>query len=661
MRRLAAFFLIAFGIFTSAVHASEPVSVELVNGGYSGSTGTALLGLRLRMDDGWHTYWKTPGEGGFPPMIDTSRNLNIDKFETLWPAPQRIYTPIPDQVTYETNGYRGEVLLPVTVSVANPRDRAEVNLSVRVFACETVCSAFERELHAVIEPGFVSVGDQKEIAAWLRKVPRQSHAGIEVSAVKPIADGFVVDVNSEKVLNDPWIHIGNVDNQPYSVTRNADGGRSVSFDVKPIKGSFSKEGKLEVVVVSGDIAATAEIDVPAPAPQSIGVSLLLTALMGGLILNLMPCVFPVLSLKLLSLTRGDPKEARLGFAGSSIGIILSFVLIGAALSGLKLTGAEIGWGIQFQSVTFLSTMAVVILIFALATSGVFEISLPGRASTALTKLTVGKGMLPSIGQGFVATLLATPCSAPFVGTAVGFALSGTVSDTLAIFATMGVGMAIPYALVAAIPGLSRIMPRPGVWMERVRGLISLALFATAGWLVSTIATMSGNLHAGILATMMIAALIYVSMRAHKSFTTLAVVAFCASTIISHIPQSDGNGVAWRKFEPALVTSEVASGKTVVVYMTAQWCLTCKVNERTTWSDTEVIAKMNSGIVAMKGDWTRPDPEISRFLKDNGRFGIPFTIVYSPDFPSGRVLPEILTPGIVEAALGTSDTPPKVLN
>ena len=377
--------------------------------------------------------------------------------------------------------------------------------------------------------------------------------------------------------------------------------------------------------------------------------MLFTALLGGLVLNLMPCVFPVLSLKLMSITKGDARSARAGFAGSSLGIVASFLFLGGVLSAMKAAGTEIGWGIQFQNVGFLSLMTVVVLAFAAGTAGLFELTLPGRAATALTRITSGSGFGASAGQGFVATLLATPCSAPFVGTAVGFALAGSATDILAVFAAMGAGMALPYLAVAALPGLARLMPKPGVWMHRVRLVLSIALFATAGWLVSTIAAVSTDavyMVAAVVALSVLVASLLKLWGVRLAFAVVALAAFSLPGVVERQPSSDPDGISWKEFAPGAIPALVSDGKTVLVYMTAKWCLTCKVNDRTTWSSSTVIDNVNKGAVAMKGDWTRPDPRISAFLKANGRFGIPFTVVYSSNNPNGEILPEILSPAVV---------------
>jgi suppressor for copper-sensitivity B len=341
------------------------------------------------------------------------------------------------------------------------------------------------------------------------------------------------------------------------------------------------------------------------------------ALLGGLILNLMPCVLPVLALKLLAvLGHGGrhPREVRAGFLASAAGIVSSFLVMAGVLITLKAGGAAIGWGIQFQQPLFLAAMALVVALFAANLWGWFEIPLP-RFIAAAAEASPGRGRLagPFV-TGAFATLLATPCSAPFLGTAVGFALARGPAEIMAVFLMLGLGLALPYLTVAALPRLATALPRPGPWMAWLRRLLGLLLAATALWLLWLLA-------------------------APRWLESSA-----AST-----PASAAEVGAWQPFDLAALRADIAAGHVVFVDVTADWCLTCIANHRLVLDRPEVESRLHDrsgAVIAMRADWTRPDDRISRYLAGFGRYGIPFNAVYGPGAPDGLALPELLSIPIV---------------
>ncbi|MEK9646313.1 MAG: thioredoxin family protein, partial [Alphaproteobacteria bacterium] len=393
------------------------------------------------------------------------------------------------------------------------------------------------------------------------------------------------------------------------------------------------------------------------------------ALLGGLILNLMPCVLPVLSIKLLTvISHGGetPGRIRAGFVASAAGIVVCFLLLGTAAVGLKAAGLAAGWGIQFQQPVFLAFMIAVITLFACNMWGLFEIRLPDAVSDAAATAGHGTGGLAGhFLTGAFATLLATPCTAPFLGTAVGFALSRGAMEIYAVFMFLGIGLALPWLLVAAFPVLVNRLPRPGHWMTTLKRILSIALVGTALWLLSVMWFQIGGP-----ATMMIALLMtaigftiwqYRHLSDRARFATWIVVGLLTAISMVGAGSFAGGGASgevaakddvWRKFDLAAIDREVAKGNTVLVDVTADWCLTCQVNKSLVINRGRVAEIIGGGrIVAMKADWTRPDPEIADYLKSFGRFGIPFNAVYGPSAPNGVPLPEILTESAVLAAIG----------
>jgi suppressor for copper-sensitivity B len=332
------------------------------------------------------------------------------------------------------------------------------------------------------------------------------------------------------------------------------------------------------------------------------------------------------------------------------------------LAAAKTAGLAVGWGIQFQQPVFLAALAAVTTAFAANLFGLFEIPLPSALAAMLSGRTPPPPGQHSLAGSFVtgvlATVLATPCSAPFLGTAVGFGLAGSVADIFAIFLCLGLGLAAPYLLLAAMPWLSRFLPRPGHWMLTLRRLLGLPLLATAVWLVGVIAGEAGALPAlvvaglggGALLAMMIAARgVRASSVAVLLFLAMPLAALSlAVTPESRVATRDG---IWQGFDPARVPREVAAGHVVFVDVTADWCLTCKANEIAVLDKAPVHPRLaRAGVVAMRADWTRPDPRVAQLLADFQRYGIPLYVVYGPGTPAGEALPEVITPGAVAAAL-----------
>ncbi|MBF0130046.1 MAG: thioredoxin family protein, partial [Alphaproteobacteria bacterium] len=358
---------------------------------------------------------------------------------------------------------------------------------------------------------------------------------------------------------------------------------------------------------------------PGTAPVADFAAMLAVALLGGLVLNLMPCVLPVLSLKVLALIGhggGESAQVRRSFIASAAGILFSFLVLAAATVAMKAAGSAVGWGIQFQHPLFLIIMVALLTLFAANLWGVFEFSMPHW----MMGVGAGHGSPHSLGGHFLtgafATLLSTPCTAPFLGTAIGFALARGPMEIVSIFTALGLGMASPYLAVAALPSLATRLPRPGRWMLRVKAFMGVLLAGTAVWLLTVLAALTGGGE----------------------------------------PQRDGN---WIPFDPSVLAREVAGGRNVFVDVTADWCVTCKVNKAAVIDRDEVTRRLREGgWIAMRADWTRPDDGIAAYLASFGRYGVPFNAVYGPGAPRGLALPELLTVDAVLAAMERASHQPE---
>jgi suppressor for copper-sensitivity B len=405
---------------------------------------------------------------------------------------------------------------------------------------------------------------------------------------------------------------------------------------------------------------------PSGPGRGLGVMLLL-ALVGGLILNAMPCVLPVLSLKVFGLVRSAGHgrlEVVRGALATAAGIVASFLALALAAIAAKAAGAAVGWGIQFQRPGFVAFLAVVVVLFCLNLWGLFEIPLPQRLAR-LGGSGPREGLAGHFASGLFATLMATPCSAPFLGTAVGFALGQEAPAILAIFAAVGLGMALPYLLLAAAPGAARFLPRPGAWMDTLRGVMGFLLAASAVWLFYVLSSQISleRLAAIQLGLLTLALFLWLRHRHMASGSSrqgmrwaaeIGMIAAVALTIgIAAISPAVGSAprltaeasaglIAWQPWDRARAESLAAEGQLVFVDVTADWCFTCKVNERLVLETPEIAGAFEEhGVVAMKADWTNRDDEIGRFLAEHGRYGIPFYLLYRPG-QEPRVFSELLT-------------------
>jgi suppressor for copper-sensitivity B len=406
------------------------------------------------------------------------------------------------------------------------------------------------------------------------------------------------------------------------------------------------------------------------APQKAGVAaMLLLAVLGGLILNAMPCVLPILSLKVFGLVRSaghGRREVVSGALATAVGILVSFWALGAAAIAARAAGAAVGWGVQFQRPGFVAFLAVVVVLFCLNLWGLFEIPLPQRLAR-LGGAGPREGLAGHFTSGLFATLMATPCSAPFLGTAIGFALGQEAPLILAIFTAVGIGMALPYLLIAAAPGIARVFPKPGAWMDTVRGAMGFLLAASAVWLFYVLASQVSPeqlaaVQLGLLGLGLFTWLQH-KVASGRGLRRLAAAGVAAAAVITLVAAStEGNAagvnlaekptglIPWTAFDRSKAESLSSEGQIVFVDVTADWCFTCKVNERLVLETPEVAKAFEEHqVLPMKADWTNRNDEITNFLAEHGRYGIPFYLLYRPG-QEPHVFSELLTKETLVAAV-----------
>ena len=648
----------------------------------TGSLTSIPVGLELKLKDKWKTYWRSPGDAGLPPSLDWAESKNLKAASLAYPAPHR-FTLLKSQ----TFGYKDQVVFPIAAAVADAGKPLDLKAKLDVLVCAEICVPQSLDLSLTVPEGEALPGAEAQLVnRFQSQVPEVGATGaLKIGDVTVIQDGgrtaLEVNVESADPLAAPDVF---AEVEPAAAfgppdVQLTEGGRRATLKLglaAELPAGTTLAGRpVTLTLVDGTRAAETKTVIAAGTGSGGGSSLLLNALMfgfamlGGLILNLMPCVLPVLSLKLMSLVdhgESPPARVRANFLATAAGIVFSLMLIAAALIALKSAGLAVGWGIQFQQPVFIAAIAVIVALFACNMWGFFEIILPPSLSNlAGTAGGDGSGVVGNFVIGAFATLLATPCSAPFVGTAVGFALAGGTAQIISIFLALGLGLALPYLAIAAFPSVARFIPRPGAWMVRLRQVLGLALAGTAIWLLTILPA-----QIGMPSTLAVAALIaamtgalgagefwpslpHAAGRGAAAALALAAIGlpllFGART--AHVTDAAGkDGIGWVSFDRDKIKSLVSQGKTVFVDVTADWCVVCQSNKKLVINTEAVSQRIGASAVPMKADWTSPDAKISAFLSSFGRYGIPLDVVYGPGAPAGILLPELLTKDAVLNAI-----------
>ena len=662
---------------TSETVSSGPIDAQLfvAEDGIAPDASTLSAALRIDLQDGWKTYWRSPGEVGIPPTVTWEASQNVAEVEFLWPAPQRFRA-----FGIENFGYKDEVAFPLRISLQEPGVPTRLAGTVDLLVCSDICvpESFDLALDIPAGTGIDRVSAEL-IAAAGNRVPDAGGAGMGDAQAFLDADGqtLIVQIQSEIPFRTPdvFAELGSFTAFGAPDIRLGDGDRTIWASV-PILARQDDVRDIALTVTDGDRASTIVPDwterAPPPpftiATAAPGIGTLawiaLVALLGGAILNVMPCVLPVLSIKVASAmqarARGED-HVRRGFLVSASGVLAFMWLLAAALIALKAAGYAVGWGLQFQNPVFLVAMIVVLVLFAANLFGVFEISLPQSWMTRLAREEGRSGHAGDFATGAFAAILATPCSAPLLGTAVAFSLAGRALDVFVVFTALGVGLALPHLALAARPGLVRRLPKPGPWMIGLKAVLGSLLALTAAWLLWVLSSVAGvstfRIVAG--ASVLLLVVLALSSRLPRNLAVGAALTLVAGTLAVPVlvPQDTAQAsiaTNWVPFDRAEIPVHVSQGHVVFVDVTADWCLTCKANKALVLDRGAVAGALaRQDVIAMQADWTRPDPAIGRYLEANGRYGIPFDAVYGPGAPEGIALPELLTEAAVMKALDTA--------
>jgi thiol:disulfide interchange protein len=653
------------------------------------------VGLQLAHQPEWHTYWKNSGDSGLPTQLQWKLPAGVIAGDIAWPLPKKI--PIGNLANY---GYEGTVLLPVPLTITPEfkpsllASELDVKLKAQWLVCKKECIPEEGEFALKIPARSSTALNASAFEAAFAAQPRpiaggaatQSQVRIEGNAIALSVQGLPTELRGKTLEFFPetpevietgarWTQAWSGDTWTAQVPLSPQ--RSASPAVIPVVLAADGKGWREEMKVVGEwpkVAAAAGVSpelqaalrnntAAAPAPSLTFFAALLGALLGGLILNLMPCVFPILAIKVVSFTRhaDDRRAHRLSGLAYTAGVIASFAALGAVMLALRAAGEQLGWGFQLQSPAVVAALAALFTVIGLNLAGLFEFGafLPSSVTTMESRHPVANAFF----SGVLAVAIASPCTAPFMGASLGLAIGLPAVQALLIFAAIGLGMALPYLAASWIPAIARWLPKPGAWMDTFRKLMAFPMFATVAWLVWVLGQQSGVDGAGALLALLVgmSMLIWAMTLRGRSRTVIASIAvaclalltWAAGPNITRIAAQQSAAISagpWHSWEPGRVEQVLATGQPVFVDFTAAWCVTCQYNKNTTLSDQRVMADLAAKkVTLLRADWTRRDPAITAALAQLGRNGVPVYVFYK----SGRppvVLSEVLGVEEVRSAI-----------
>lgn len=656
--------------------------------------GKALwMGLQLTHQPEWHTYWKNSGDSGLPTQLQWTLPPGVVAGDIAWPVPKKY--PIGNLANY---GYGGTVLLPVPFKVT-PQFKPsllggdlEVKLKAQWLVCRQECVPEEGEFSLKIPARSTTALHADAFNASFRAQPQPlaetGTVSIEGASLRVSVPGLPAEAQGKvlgffpetaEVIETAALWTQAWQGKVWTAVVPLSPQRSQSPVVMPLVLTAGDKGWRTEARVMGQwpqVAAAAgvspaleealrrnSLSQPASGPSLTFAAALLGALLGGLILNLMPCVFPVLAIKVMGFARhaDDRRGHRVSGLAYTAGVIVSFLLLGALLVGLRTAGEQLGWGFQLQSPLVVAGLAALFTVIGLNLAGMFEfgVFLPGKLASMESRHPVVNSFL----SGVLAVAIASPCTAPFMGASLGYAVSLPTAHALLVFATLGLGMAIPYLVASWLPAVVKLLPRPGPWMATLRSFMAFPMFATVCWLIWVLGQQSGVDGAASLLILLVAMSMVIwaltlkgrarSMLGSISIAVFVLLAWQAGRNITAIEAGQTAGPlsgSWQPWEPERVEQLLATGRPVFVDFTAAWCVTCQYNKRTTLADKAVMADFAAKNVALvRADWTRRDPAITAALGKLGRNGVPVYVLYQ----RGRapvVLSEVLNVDEVRSAV-----------
>ncbi len=618
---------------------------------------TLLLGLEYQLEPGWKTYWKSPGGGGFPQNIVWNNSENISQINIEWPTPTQF-----EILGLDSIGYFDHVIFPIEIKLLDINKTTKIFLNTNYLVCKHVCIPGNANLYLEIPPG---MGEYTNFLYDIEKAKSNLPiTDLNLSALNKIdvyatKNSQTVDINviadSQKSFINTNIYIHTPFGLPVSNPLN-----EFSYNLKNISSKFNFDRKqfseesfpIEIIITDQNHNykflkyVTLEDSISNTSFKDPLIYILIISLLGGFILNLMPCVFPVLSIKLMSVINNQQRAIRLSFIYTTLGILFSFLLLASFFLTLKQLNFSVSWGMQFQEPYFLIFILLVLTIFSLNTLGLFEIDLPSSIKSSNIFNQGNSFFAKNFFNGFFATLLATPCSAPLIGTAITAAFTQNSLTLLLIFISMGIGMSLPYLVVVLFPRLVLFLPKPGKWTIYTKYFLSILLIGTIFWILSILLNFYNLYFVLIFLITVILFTISVKINFFKNIISILCIIILFSIPFLNFIKSENikkNDENWLDFLETDIVNLVKNDQIVFIDITADWCATCQFNKiNVLQSKTIKQAFNNNNIVLVRADWTRPSKEIDNFLKKYNRFGIPLNAFFSPKYPEGLLLSEILT-------------------
>lgn len=634
--------------------------------------GTLEVGLVITLEEKWHVYWINAGDSGEPPRINWTLPHGVTAGPMRFPVPTRL--PLGPLMDF---GYEDEVAFPVLLSVDKSVKPGPIHLDAKVdwLVCREVCIPGKAHLGLNLTIDTKAPADPQRVGALgeaLGLLPKQLAPGMKATVKGGLKD-LVLDVTGGHSTDDAEFYpfdqeqIANageqdVDSLPDGVRIRISRAPELTQLPKQLHGlvKLDDETAYEVTapVTAGEVAKLAAAGSAAGTAQLTTVAAIGLAFVGGIILNLMPCVFPVLFLKGLSLVQSSTEERgairRHGIV-YTLGILISFWAIVAALLIVRAGGSEVGWGFQLQSPVFLTILASGIFLFALSLAGLFDIGL--SLTSVGGELAQKQGYAGSFFTGVLATVVATPCTAPFMGAAIGFAISQPAWVTFAVFTALAMGLAAPYLLLSFQPAWTRLLPRPGAWMEIFKQVTAVIFFATVVWLTYVYGSLFGATGVYRVSLLLMCFLLLtvagwvLGKWPARWRSSIAAILIGVVALAVPLYQPKDTTLAWQPYSQQTLDQARAQGHPVFIDFTAAWCLSCQVNEKVVLKSADVQKEFrDKNVTLLRADWTQYDSEITKQLASVGRSGVPTYVIYPTGAKSADVLPELLTKDIVLSAL-----------
>ena len=639
------FFFINGQCFANIQLDDKNSSVEILpNKGIFEYNNQKFIGLKISLEKDWKTYWKNPGDAGVALEINFSEDSKINNYKVLFPFPNKFIDH--GVITY---GYEKEVIYPIKLDFIEDAMEFESNLVVNYLICNKICIP-KTEIKKVS----LDLTNNKqnffdsEVYKYLKTVPKSNGKHFDLKLVDFKSESLLYKFNNKIEKGEAEVFVFNEHEINNFETKFFEKNNEVYLEIRSDEDFENFSKPIYLSFSDGKIYEEHKKNIPKK-QNSHFIYYIMLAFLGGLILNFMPCVLPILSLKIYSLVNlknSSLQELRKRSLSVILGIIISFLFLATFVIFLRLIGHEVGWGFQFQNFYFILSIAVIIFTFSLNLLGFFEIILPNKINNFFNSKISNESYYSSFLTGAFSTLLATPCSAPFLGTAVGFSMMASNPTIIVIFLFISLGFAFPYIVLVVLPKLIGFLPKPGPWMENFKTFMGLLLILTFGWLLSLLKIEN------IFIFFSVSLIIFISIFRNRTLFNIisgsSVVLLLLFILFSFTTVNKG---LWTNFNEKLLEKHLSSDNLIMVDFTADWCVTCQVNKISTLNSNEVndFFKEND-VKLLRADWTDKNDRILGFMSNFDRYGIPLNIIYGPKNKEGVILPEILTKTIVINAL-----------